>query len=546
MSTWTDNNRSKTTKPTIVAIANSYNTLEIESMKRLTTSIAAFLVTVVLQHCSFLPTALAFTLQHTTTTTTPPRATSRATKFHHGPSSILVPRHSYQLYATTSTTNNNNNNDDADDADVYTIQILMSDTGGGHRASANALRDAFDVLYPGQIHCDIVDIYTDYGPFFPFNAVVEGYKIMAKYPILWDLFYHGGCTDFGMWLNEVITETFCFDAFAKCLARPTPNVKTQKRADMVISVHPLCQDLPLKILAHLDSQGQTRDVAARTTPFCTVVTDLGSAHPTWFYPGVDKCFVPSDALDKVAKQRGLQASQIIQYGLPIRKGFWGSDASHGGGIKLPSTMSTNKPKSKQELRELLGIDIDLPTALIVGGGDGMGGIVDIAKALGNTLGATSTPSSQMVVVCGNNQQAKETLQSVSWGPGVKVSVQGFVNNMDEWMRASDTLVTKAGPGTIAEASICGLPCMMFSYLPGQEAGNIPFVEDAGFGTYSGDPSVIAETVRSWLQSPETLQTMQTAALEAARPEATVDIARDLAEIVFATRKQQREGSLAAK
>ena len=36
--------------------------------------------------------------------------------------------------------------------DAYTIQILMSDTGGGHRASANALRDALDVLYPVKIH----------------------------------------------------------------------------------------------------------------------------------------------------------------------------------------------------------------------------------------------------------------------------------------------------------------------------------------------------------------------------------------------------------
>jgi len=60
--------------------------------------------------------------------------------------------------------------------DVATIQILMSDTGGGHRASANALRDAFNVLhetepdrFPLKIHCDIVDIYTDYGPFFPYN-----------------------------------------------------------------------------------------------------------------------------------------------------------------------------------------------------------------------------------------------------------------------------------------------------------------------------------------------------------------------------------------
>lgn len=106
---------------------------------------------------------------------------------------------------------------------------------------------------------------------------------------------------------------------------------------------------------------------------------------------------------------------------------------------------------------------NLPTVLVVGGGDGMGGIVDISKALGEKLSKASDPS-QLVVVCGNNEQAKATLENENFGGNVKVSVQGFVNNMDQWMKASDALVTKAGPGTIAEASICGLPCMMFSFL----------------------------------------------------------------------------------
>lgn len=88
--------------------------------------------------------------------------------------------------------------------DVATVQLLISDTGGGHRASANALRDAFDVLHPGKIRCDIVDIYTDYGPFFPYNQYPAGYKFMAKYPFLWDLFYRFGCTPFGMWLNAFL------------------------------------------------------------------------------------------------------------------------------------------------------------------------------------------------------------------------------------------------------------------------------------------------------------------------------------------------------
>jgi 1,2-diacylglycerol 3-beta-galactosyltransferase len=117
------------------------------------------------------------------------------------------------------------------------------------------------------------------------------------------------------------------------------------------------------------------------------------------------------------------------------------------------------------MRKELGLDVDFPTVLVVGGGDGMGGIESISMELGNRLGQSGTKlTSQMVVVCGNNEAACKNLENVNWGKGVKVYVKGFVNNMDEWMKASDALVTKAGPGTIAEASICGLPCMLFSYL----------------------------------------------------------------------------------
>ena len=160
--------------------------------------------------------------------------------------------------------------------------------------------------------------------------------------------------------------------------------------------------------------------------------------------------MPSNVLNQAARDRKLQPSQIVQYGLPIRKGFW----------KTPSNVD-----DREALRQTLGLDMELPAVLVVGGGDGMGGIVDIAKSLGEELGAgKNAPAYQMTVVCGNNKAAKDALSSNNWGKGVKVNIQGFVNNMDEYMRASDALVTKAGPGTIAEASICGLPCMLFSFL----------------------------------------------------------------------------------
>ena len=185
---------------------------------------------------------------------------------------------------------------------------------------------------------------------------------------------------------------------------------------------------------------------------------------------VDKCFVPSDALYQAALQRQLQPHQIVQYGLPIRKGFWSQPVSSSSDSDLISSDGSNqdnesKKERQHKLRRTLGLDETIPIVLVVGGGDGMGGIIDISKELGYELSRTSNLKSQMVVICGKNQYAKEQLEQVSdWGTNVIVHIKGFVNNMDEYMKASDVLVTKAGPGTIAEASICGLPCMMFSYL----------------------------------------------------------------------------------
>jgi 1,2-diacylglycerol 3-beta-galactosyltransferase len=183
---------------------------------------------------------------------------------------------------------------------------------------------------------------------------------------------------------------------------------------------------------------------------------------TLVFVRVDKCFVPSDALYKAAMQRQLQPHQIVQYGLPIRKGFWLQKVSNEN---ENNSNDENKTELQQRLRRILGLNETIPIVLVVGGGDGMGGIIDISKQLGYELSRSSNVQAQMVVICGKNQYAKEQLEQVNdWGTNVIVHIKGFVNNMDEYMKASDILVTKAGPGTIAEASICGLPCMMFSYL----------------------------------------------------------------------------------
>jgi len=378
------------------------------------------------------------------------------------------------------------------------ILVLMSDTGGGHRASAQALSRAMESLYPGRWECEILDIWTDYAA-WPYKNFVSYYQYVAKRPMLWRALWLWGKFPLTRFAQERHCAYLNYRRFEACLRE-----RVEEGLDAVVSVHPLCQTLPLKIL---DKLGRREDI-----PFVTVVTDLASAHPTWFHRAVDKCFVPSDSVYGIAKRCGLPDDKLELRGLPLREPFWRRES-----------------RPKEQVRRELDLPQDKPTVLVVGGGDGVGGIAKVAKSIAAELGDREA---SLVVVCGKNDVARADLEAHDWPGRVAVSVVGFVSNMDEYMAAADCIVTKAGPGTIAEAATRGLPTLLSSYLPGQEAGNVKFVtKQHKFGTFKRRPKKIAATVRDWFDDDASRQQMADHAVKAAKLHATTDIARDIANII---------------
>ena len=77
---------------------------------------------------------------------------------------------------------------------------------------------------------------------------------------------------------------------------------------------------------------------------------------------------------------------------------------------------------------------------------------------------------QVAVICGRNRQLLHTLRQKGLRSPTPIVAVGFVDNMHEWMGACDTVVTKAGPGTIAEALIAGLPILLNGNIPCQVCG----------------------------------------------------------------------------
>lgn len=372
------------------------------------------------------------------------------------------------------------------------VLILMSDTGGGHRASAQALEAAFQELFPNEFRVSIVDLWSHHTP-YPFNQAPKTYSFMVKYPVLWRLMFR--LTE-PAWVHNLlfrISSVFNHNSVRKAYREFQP--------DIVVSVHPLMQDQPIKAL---------RQYKDDHVPFATVITDLTSCHPTWFHTKVDKCFVPTEQVKEQALKRGLEEDQIVVHGLPIRPAF----------SKPPA-------KSKEELRGELGLQKDGPVVLLVGGGEGMGPVEATCSALASRL----DHEAQIAVICGRNQRLIEKLKAGNWP--VHVLVQGFVNNMSDWMAAADCIITKAGPGTIAESLIRGLPLVLNGCIPCQEEGNVQYVLQNDLGQFSREPEQIADIVSSWFQGEEgrqVLQRMSKHAKSMGHPDATFKIAEDLAEL----------------
>jgi glycosyltransferase involved in cell wall biosynthesis len=105
-----------------------------------------------------------------------------------------------------------------------------------------------------------------------------------------------------------------------------------------------------------------------------------------------------------------------------------------------------------------------------------------------------------------------------------------------------TKTKKAGPGTIAEALICGLPILLNGNIPCQEEGNIGYVTDNGAGAFETDPGRIAALVARWLSAgfKKQLAAMAAASKALGRPEAVYNIARDLAALCSERLEQQKQ------
>ncbi len=362
------------------------------------------------------------------------------------------------------------------------ILFLFSDTGGGHRSAAEAIIEAIDLQFPGRAACEMIDIFKEYAP-PPLNLAPRIYPPLSRMPTLWGMGYR---------LSDGPRRTRVFyNVLWPYVRRNLRELLNEHPCELVVSVHQLI-NVPVARLA-----------SARGLPFITVVTDMVTTHAAWYATRATHIIVPTEAAFRRGLKAGIRPEQMSVVGMPVADRF------------------CQPLDERPAIRRRLGWPEDLPVVLMVGGGEGMGPIEQMAAAIDRQ----KLPLA-LAIVTGRNQALRARLERLRWHNPVKI--YGFVTEMPAFMRAADILVTKAGPGTISEGFISGLPMVLYSRMPGQEDGNVTFVVESGAGVWAPQPEEAAAAIRRWVECPEERWQAASVCRRLARPHAAREIARILA------------------
>ena len=178
------------------------------------------------------------------------------------------------------------------------VLFLISDTGGGHRAGANAVAAGLRDLDPSA-DVRIEDALVRTAP-FPVNRAPAVYTWGMKHARpLWGSTFHI--------MNGPRRARLMASVGWPGMRRRLAALIAEADPDVIVSTHPLVTRIVVRAVA----------ATGRVIPFVIVVTDLVTGHASWYEPDADLICLPThEALERAASC-GVPREKLLLTGQPL-------------------------------------------------------------------------------------------------------------------------------------------------------------------------------------------------------------------------------------
>ena len=308
------------------------------------------------------------------------------------------------------------------------ILILMSKTGGGHLSLAEALRDRFEDEYD-------IKIMDPYKGFFHAH-----YRFVTRHtPWLYS-------AEFRLW-NIPEMSVLAHQWFTLFVTKPLNMMLDEFEPDVVITTHPYLSYEVMRVLE-------------RRKPTIPLVLLFSDPYVPFNWLSEKKAaatFATTRESYEQALEVGFDPTRLHLVGWPVRRQFYDSR-----GVDRVAMLTR------------LNLDPRRFTIFMQGGGEGATAVARTVENVKNILSAGHNV--QMILGAGTNEALLERFKDAK-----NVYPLPFTPEIAPYMAAADIIMGKAGPNVVFEAVTLGKPLIATSYIPGQEKGNLEFIQRYGLG-----------------------------------------------------------------
>jgi len=371
---------------------------------------------------------------------------------------------------------------------VARILFLSASVGVGHTAAAAAVESALAEIESG-IETQTIDSYKYAASVFS-KVVANGYIGMVKnVPQLYRFIY------------DRAERSRDIPAFRRWVSQYTAaNLRAlvaERKPDLVVCTHAF----PCGVMAEYKRQFDP------SLPVVGIVTDF-VVHPFWIYNNIDAYAVATPEMRQTLLARGVKRERIVVSGIPVDPRF--------GRPRLPVT----------QLRAALGLPPDRRVVLMMGGGLGIGPLDRMIRSLAKV----DVPLAGAIIV-GRNGRLEKRVLAVAEQTEYPLRVFGFVDNVYDYMHASDVLLSKPGGLTSSEALCAELPMVLVKPLPGQEERNTRYLVSRRAAVRAKGERQLVQMVREILTSGERRAHLCESIEKLRRPDAARTVAERIVELL---------------
>jgi len=359
------------------------------------------------------------------------------------------------------------------------VFLLITDAGGGHRASANSLKAACEARkLPLEIRVVNVyrEIWQDAEPLGRATGIYgeDIYNFTLKHSLL---ALAPSLRNMARWAAHRPNPLAWRDGLA---------FLEKERPALCISLMPFVNDTLAQLCAHAN------------VPFALTMTDLVDIRPyMWYTPQAcrDAAWVTAPCAQAAEQARESGASRVLDCGLLLHPKYY-----------APAFRALDQKTARKKL----GLETNRTTILLSMGGFGGSAIEDLVEGLEHQ-GA----GFQIVAACGRNEALLKKLQARPRGRHRLIPL-GFTQDLHLYLKAADLMAGKPGPASLFEAVAAGTPMVLdaASTMP-QEAPNANLAQSKGWALSIRSRRDLPKAVSKLAQDPQTLAMM--AAAEQAYP-----------------------------